>query len=224
MFLRLGMAGLSEISTSQCSDAEVAVSYTTFKLAAVAASLALAGTLGGSAQSATVYKASLLAANENPPIASPGGGVAFLTIDGDLLTVSTTFSNLVGNVTAAHVHCCAAAPTNVGVATQTPSFPGFPSGVTSGSYNQAFDLDALGTYNPAFVTANGGTAQGARTALLTALDGGQAYFNIHTTFAPGGEIRGQFALIPEPASWALMIAGFGIAGTAIRWRRSAFRT
>ncbi|CAN7302132.1 CHRD domain-containing protein [Phenylobacterium sp. LjRoot164] len=198
------------------------MSYTTFKLAAVAASLALAGTsLGGTAQAATVYKAILQGANQNPPVASPGDGVAFLTVDGDLLTVSATFSNLIGDVAAAHVHCCAAAPTNVGVATRIPSFP---SGVTSGSYNHAFDLDAPGTYNAAFVTANGGTAQGARAALLTGLNGGQAYFNIHTTFAPGGEIRGQFALIPEPASWALMIAGFGLAGTAIRWRRSAFRT
>ncbi|WP_293405838.1 CHRD domain-containing protein [Phenylobacterium sp.] len=201
------------------------MSYPTFKLAAVAASLALAGLApAGSVQAATVYKATLLGANENPPVASPGGGVAFLTIDGDLLTVSTTFSNLIGDVAAAHVHCCAPAPANVGVATQIPSFPGFPTGVTSGTYNQGFDLGALGTYNPAFVTANGGTAQGARTALLTALNGGQAYFNVHTSFAPGGEIRGQFALIPEPASWALMIAGFGIAGAAIRWRRAVFKT
>ena len=201
------------------------MSYTTFKLAALAASMVLAGlSPAATAQAATVYKATLLGANENPPVASPGGGVAFLTVDGDLLTVSTTFSNLIGNVAAAHVHCCAAAPANAGVATQIPSFPGFPTGVTSGSYSQAFDLDAVGTYNPAFVTANGGTAQGARTALLTALGDGQTYFNIHTTFAPGGEIRGQFALIPEPASWALMIAGFGLAGVAIRWRRAVFRT
>ena len=201
------------------------MSHLTFKLAALAASMVLAGlTPVATAQAATVYKATLLGANENPPASSPGGGVAFLTIDGDLMTVSTTFSNLVGDVTAAHIHCCAAAPANVGVATQTPSFPGFPTGVTSGAYSQTFDLDAVGTYNPTFVTAYGGTAQGARATLLTALGGGQAYFNIHTTFAPGGEIRGQFALIPEPASWALMIAGFGVAGLAIRWRRAVFRT
>lgn len=191
---------------------------TTLKLAAIAACL----TLSGAANAATVYKATLLGVNENPPVATPGNGVAFLTIDGDLLTVAATFDNLLGNVAAAHVHCCAPAPTNIGVATQTPTFTGFPSGVTSGSYQHDFSLTALSTYNPAFVTANGGTAEGARDALLAALDSGQAYFNIHTTFAPGGEIRGQFALIPEPTSWALMIAGFGIAGAAIRWRRRAF--
>jgi hypothetical protein len=197
----------------------------TLKLAAVAASLTLAGlSPAGAASAATVYRAPLLGANENPPVSSPGAGVALLTIDGGLLTVSASFSNLVENVAAAHVHCCAPAPANAGVATATPTFPGFPSGVTSGSYSHVFDLDASGTYNPAFVTANGGTTQGARTALVTALNSGQAYFNIHTAFAPGGEVRGQFALIPEPASWALMIAGFGIAGTAIRWRRSVFKT
>ena len=140
-------------------------------------------------------------------VASPGGGVAFLTIDGDLLAAST-ISNLIGDVAAAHGRCCAAAPANAGVATQTPSFPGFPTGGASGSYNQGFDLNAPAAYNAAFVAPHGG----------------QAYFNVHTTFARGGEIRGQVALIPEPASWALMIAGFGIAGAAIRWRRSVFKT
>ncbi|WP_312166722.1 CHRD domain-containing protein [Phenylobacterium sp.] len=191
---------------------------TTLKLAAIAVCL----TLAGAAKAATVYRAPLLGANENPPIASPGHGVALLAIDGDLLTVAASFDDLLGGVAAAHIHCCAPAPANAGVATQTPTFVGFPSGVASGSYQQDFSLTALSTYNPAFVTANGGTAESARNVLLAALDNGQAYFNIHTTFAPAGEIRGQFALVPEPASWALMIAGFGLAGAAIRWRRRVF--
>ena len=63
----------------------------------------------------------------------------------------------------------------------------------------------------------GGSGQCAKNAA------GVRCLNVVVT-APGGEIRGQFALIPEPASWALMIAGFGIAGLAIRWRRAVFRT
>ncbi|MGH6781646.1 MAG: PEPxxWA-CTERM sorting domain-containing protein, partial [Sphingomonadaceae bacterium] len=30
------------------------------------------------------------------------------------------------------------------------------------------------------------------------------------------EIRGQFRVVPEPASWAMMIAGFGLIGAALR--------
>lgn len=225
MFLGWGWRVLSEISTSQSSDAEVVVSCFRFKLAALAACCSLAGLApGGAAQAAAVYKAVLLGTNETPAVASPGSGVARLRLDGELMTVSTTFSNLAGDLTAAHVHCCAPAPTNAAAATATPSLPGFPSAATSGDDSQALDLDAPGTYNPSFTPANGGSAQGARTALLTALDLGQAHFNIHATFASVGEIRGQFAPVPEPASWALMIAGFGIAGAAIRWRRSVFRT
>jgi hypothetical protein len=101
-----------------------------------------------------------------------------------------------------------------------PSFPGFPSGVTSGSYDRVFNLLDAATYRAGFITANGGTVAGARAAFLAGLDGGLTYFNIHTAQFTGGEIRGQFAaFVPEPASWALMIAGFGLAGAAMRTGR-----
>ena len=97
---------------------------------------------------------------------------------------------------------------------------GFPLGVTSGTYNpSAFDLLAASTYNPAYVTANGGTVTGARDALLTALASGQAYLNIHTTVVPGGEIRGFLIAVPELASWLMMLIGFGAIGVAMRRRK-----
>lgn len=34
-------------------------------------------------------------------------------------------------------------------------------------------------------------------------------------------IQGAFASVPEPGAWALMIAGFGLAGSALRRRRRA---
>jgi len=192
------------------------VPHTTLKAIAVAACLSFAG----AAEAATIFKTTLAGTNENPPNASLGTGQATLTLNGDTLNVAASFSGLTGTVTAAHIHCCALAPANVGVATQVPTFLGFPSGVTSGTYNHDFDLLDLATYNPAFVTANGGTAASARDALLAGLGAEQAYFNVHTTVAPGGEIRGQFALVPEPATWALFITGFGLAGLALR-RRAA---
>ena len=63
---------------------------------------------------------------------------------------------------------------------------GFPLGVTSGSDDHTFDLGEPGTFNATFLGANGGTAEGAAAALIAGLEAGQAYFNIHTNFAPGG--------------------------------------
>lgn len=185
------------------------------KTVALAACLALAA----SPAAAATYVAALSGANENPANASPGTGSATLTIVGNVMTLTTSFSGLTGNVTAAHIHCCVAPPANVGVATPVPSFPGFPSGVTSGSYSQSFDLTLASSYNPAFVTSHGGTVAFARDAFLAGLDAGQAYLNIHTNLFPGGEIRGQLTAVPEPAARMLMIAGFGLVGGALRRRK-----
>jgi hypothetical protein len=48
----------------------------------------------------------------------------------------------------------------------------------------------LSSYNPAFVSANGGTAASAEAALFAGIMAGHAYLNIHTTTFPGGEIEG----------------------------------
>jgi len=52
------------------------------------------------------------------------------------------------------------------------------------------DLTQASSWNPAFVTANGGTVGGAEAALAAGLNAGHAYLNIHTTMFPGGEISG----------------------------------
>ncbi|MDX2230010.1 MAG: CHRD domain-containing protein [Leptolyngbyaceae cyanobacterium bins.349] len=44
---------------------------------------------------------------------------------------------------------------------------------------------------------------------------GNAYFNIHTTFSPPGEIRGQIEAVPEPTT----IAGLALAGAGISYLR-----
>jgi hypothetical protein len=189
-------------------------------LAAVAAL-----TLAGSAHAAVlVYQTDLSGPAESPPNASPGTGFATVTIDdaGHQMRVQVNFSGLLSPTTASHIHCCTAAAGTgtAGVATQVPTFAGFPLGVTSGTYDQTFDTLLAGTYNPAFVTANV-TVAGAEAALFGGLAAGTTYVNIHTNLFPNGEIRGFLSAIPEPGTWALMLLGFGLAGAALRHRKVA---
>src|SRR5262249_43989062 len=118
----------------------------------------LAGTPSALASSIT-YQALLSGPNESPATPSPGTGIAEVTIDDTLLSIriEATFSGLLAPSTAAHIHCCTAVAGTgtAGVATAVPAFPGFPLGVTSGSYDQTFDLTMPLIYNPAFVTAQG---------------------------------------------------------------------
>lgn len=171
------------------------------------------------AQAAMVFTGILSSANEVPANPSTGSGLATVTINDamNLITIEAFFSGLTGTTTAAHIHCCTGAPGfNSGIAIETPSLPGFPLGVTSGTFSNSFDLLIADNYNPPFVAANGGTAAGARDALVAGLLGRNAYFNLHTSFRPGGELRGDLALVPEPSAWLMMIAGFGLIGAALR--------
>jgi len=166
-----------------------------------------------------VYGTSLLGSSEVPPTGSAGTGTGFVTIDTVMqtLNVNVTFSGLGSGTTASHIHCCAPVGVNAIVATTTPTFPGFPLGVTSGTYNMTFDLTMSSTYNSAFVSANGGTVASAESTLLAGLAAGQTYLNIHTTNFGGGEIRGQLAVVPEPATWIL--TGAALAGLVAARRK-----
>ena len=197
--------------------------------------LALAAVLGASALAAQaheqVYLATLNGPSEAPPNTSLGSGTAKITFDLDLVTmrVEASFSGLTGNVTAAHIHCCTATALTgtASVATRTPSFDSFPTGVTSGTYDFTYDMTQASSYNAAYITANGGTVSTAMNALIAGLDAQKAYFNIHTGSFPGGEIRGFLvaAPVPEPETYALMLAGMGLIGAVARRKaRSATAT
>jgi hypothetical protein len=75
------------------------------------------------------------------------------------------------------------------------------------------------SYNPNFVTASGGTPAAAFGVLFGGLNAGNAYFNLHTTAFPGGEIRGNLALdVPAPAT--LLLSLLGLAAMAMARLRS----
>jgi hypothetical protein len=193
------------------------------KLLAIIAGLTFSAMYWASpANSATlVYEANLTGDGES---SSTGTGFTVVTIDtiANTMNVNVNFSGLTTGTTASHIHCCTTTPgvaTGAVVATTTPSFPGFPSGVTSGFYNQTFDLTATGSYNPQFVTMfGGGTVPGAEAALLAGLAADRAYLNIHTSMFPSGEILGFLVLTPLPGALPLFATGLGALGL-LGWRR-----
>jgi hypothetical protein len=168
------------------------------------------------------YEAVLSGPNESPPNASPGTGLAFVNYDdvAHTLQVEVTFSGLLGTTTASHIHAATASPGTgtAGVATTTPYFSGFPIGVSSGSYSNTLDLTLSSSWNPSYISANGGTTASAEVALAAAMASDEAYLNIHTTVVPGGEIRGFLVLVPEPSITSIVIVG-GLALMRKKWRR-----
>jgi hypothetical protein len=125
---------------------------------------------------------------ETPPVATPATGLASATIDDvtGAMTLSGSFMNLIGTSNNFHLHGPAAV--GVGPAGVLQGFP-FDAGVTSGTFGGNAILSAT---NVGHVLA------------------GNTYLNVHSTFRPGGEIRGQLLnpiRIPEPATMLLLVGG-----------------
>ena len=171
-----------------------------------------------SAHATVILTTTLLGSNETPPNASTATGTALVTLESDnkTLDVNETFSGLTGGLaSAAHIHCCALP--GVAAIVAVP-FTGFPN-ATSGHYINSFDLSQASTYNPAFITAEGGTVALAEAAFINSLETGLTYANIHDAVFPSGEIRGQLEVVPEPASLAVFATSLLGLGFAARRRR-----
>jgi hypothetical protein len=178
----------------------------------VAAALLLAATPAA----AITFRGSFSGANEVPARNSAGTGIGDFRVSDDnrFATVQINFTNLSAPLTGAHLHCCSLPTANSGVAINFA-----PPSISSGSITRLFDLTLSSTYGAAFLSGSGGTAAGAQARLLAGLNNGQGYFNLHTANFPGGEIRANLSAIPEPSSWAMLIAGFGLVGVTLRRRR-----
>ncbi|HOB96887.1 MAG TPA: FxDxF family PEP-CTERM protein [Aquabacterium sp.] len=149
--------------------------------------------------------------------------------DGHTLLVQASWSGLTGNANNAHIHCCTAAPATgtAGIAlAQQPAnlLPGFPLGGTFGTYEAVIDLTVASNYGTAFRLASGpgganGTPADAEARLISNLASQKAYLNIHTSYIGGGELRAFVTAVPEPQTYALMLAGLGVLGWAARRRQ-----
>lgn len=196
----------------------------TSSLSLAAATLCATLAAGGATAAPATYYASLTGAAEATPNDSPGIGSTVVTFDltAHLLTVDLSFVALEGFSTASHIHCCTVSPGtgSAGVATETPTFSSFPTGVTGGIYSMMFDTSMADSWNPAFIAANGGTTAGAEAAFGAGLASGSAYLNIHSTEYPGGEIRGFLAApVPEPGQWGMLLMGLPAVLALARRRR-----
>ena len=120
------------------------------------------------------YVAKASGTQEEFPVLSNGSAMIKARLIGDTLYVSGSFKNLSGDYTNSHLHRGLAGITGgVQIATSPVLDPTKRSGMYSESVNKYF------------LTAD------QKTMLLNR----ELYFNVHSTIAPGGEIRGQ--LVPE---------------------------
>jgi hypothetical protein len=135
---------------------------------------------------------------EAPVVITGASGVLELDIDEAAGTIAydLSYEDLEGTVTQSHIHIgqknivggisiwlcqTPGTPAPAAVVAITPMCPGPHSGTVSGTVSAANVIGPAGQAVPA----------GAFADVLTAIRAGKAYGNVHSTSAPGGEVRGQ---------------------------------
>ncbi len=142
------------------------------------------------------FHATLLGTGENPPNASPGTGFGTVILNAaqTQITVDESWSGITSPATASHIH----GPGGIGSGGNTNAavifpFTGVPAATSGSIPEQTFAISAQ---------------------QVSWLFSGYLYMNVHDANFPGGEIRGQLLLVPEPSTAALL--GLGLGGIALR--------
>ena len=160
----------------------------------------------------------------NPLVPEQGsGGIGFFELNDAMTALSyditlfgldidglQTPGNANDNATRFHIHAAQA---------------GQNGGIVFGMKDPNHDLDDL-VINPVTGRITGvwdGTEGNGTTlaAQLANLFANGLYFNVHTPDYPGGEVRGQILLIPEPAAWVLCLLGLALLWLTNRRPRHA---
>ena len=123
-------------------------------------------------------------ANAGLGTGSPGTGLGTITFDNvtKQLDWNITWGGLIGIPAAMHFHGPALPVQNAGV--QVGTGVAGPPVIGNAILNASQEADLLA---------------------------GLWYLNLHTNAFPGGEIRSQVLLVPEPATLALFAGGLGLA-------------
>jgi uncharacterized protein (TIGR03118 family) len=145
----------------------------------------------------------LTGAAQVPPVQTAATGSALLTLMGNEMFYTVSFSGLTGPVTGAHIHGPGDASTNANVI-----IPFDPPATSSGTFSGNVSLNPTN---------------------LAYLLSGQTYINIHTATNGGGEIRGQIypvqfstllngaSEVPPTPSTATGAGTFSLANSAFKY-------
>lgn len=180
------------------------------------------------------FNAQLSAANEVPPTAATATGLATLlyndhgtasfaddTFDFAMSAFGLSGGTVAGTAASAfHIHGAATTAENapVRVSLDAAPFVSLNSGSTLLVGGNAVPAPSIPA-TPASSTNAGHPAM----SFLEMLQSQLAYVNVHTVANPGGAIRGQLiqvTAVPEPGTYAMMLAGLALVGW-IAFRRRA---
>lgn len=154
--------------------------------------------LTATASANLIFNVTLTGAQEFPANNSPaiGTAIALFNQSTGAMSISGSYSGMLGNVNNAHLHGFSAPGVNSGIVFGLTHTGGFSGTITGNGVIQQIDIQKV---------LNGLT-----------------YINVHSTQFPGGEIRGQLVNpVPEPSAGLLaLISGSGAIAGRYRRRKS----
>ena len=178
------------------------------------------------------FNASLSGANEVlPVVGGPGSGTAVLNYDDkgtsaltdDTYNFSMSVFGLTGGTAAGtaasvfHIHGAANAVQN------GPVLIGLDNASLFSFFNSGSTL-LVGGSNVLAPTTLFSNGPYSNLSFLSMLRSSLAYVNIHTSLNPQGAVRGQLievTAVPEPSTYAMLLAGLGVVGLVARRRRTS---